>query len=361
MDEASSMKENVLFIPVANNEEDERICRKLETVLAARDLFSFIQPNDLVAFKTHFGEEKSQGFVRPVHFKMLAALARQRQAHPFLTETSTLYSGERSQAVSHIALALRHGFSFAATGMPIIMADGLTGDEEVDVPVPGKIYQKVKIASQIVKAQALVAVSHFTGHLASGFGAALKNLGMGCASRRGKLEQHSTAKPSVKKKKCTACGACAQWCPAQAITVDGESARIDKEKCIGCAECLTVCRFDAVGFNWSATYEQLQQKIVEHAWGAVRSKKGKALYINFLTRISKDCDCMGGYQKIVPDVGVLIARDPVAIDAASLDLVEEKAGRPLTALAYDIPHRVQIDYSREIGFGKPEYRLEEIR
>jgi uncharacterized Fe-S center protein len=355
------MKEKVYFIPVADNEPDEEICRKLEAALRANDLFSVIHARDMVAFKTHFGEEKTQGYVRPLHFKMMGALAKQRQAQPFLTETATLYGGMRSQAVSHIELALRHGFGFENTGMPLIMADGLTGDEELEVTIPGRIYQKVKLASMIVKAQALVVVSHFTGHVASGFGAALKNMGMGCSSRRGKLAQHSTATPSVKKKNCTACGLCVKWCPVQAITIAENVARIDKHTCIGCAECLTVCRFDAIGYNWSETYEQLQRKIVEHAWGVAATKKDKAVYINFLTRISKDCDCMGGYRKIVPDIGVLLAFDPVALDAASLDLVEKRAGKPLTALSYDIPHRIQIDYAREIGFGNADYQLVPIR
>jgi uncharacterized protein len=354
------MKENVYFIPIADKEADEEVCRKLEKTIMANDLFSVIQARDMVAFKTHFGEEKTEGFVRPLNFKMMGALVKQRQALPFLTDTATLYSGMRNQAVSHIELAQRHGFGFENTGMPLIMADGLTGDEELEVPIPGKIYRKVKLASLIVKAQALVVVSHFTGHVASGFGAALKNMGMGCASRRGKLAQHSTAKPSVTKKKCTGCGACAKWCPVQAISMAEHIAQIDKLVCIGCAECLTVCRFDAIGYNWSETYEQLQRKIVEHAWGVAESKKGKAVYINFLNRISKDCDCMGGYEKIVPDIGVLVSADPVALDAASLDLVEERAGKPLTALSYDIPHRVQIDYAREIGFGNPDYRICEI-
>jgi uncharacterized Fe-S center protein len=354
------MKEKVYFIPIVDNEPDEEICRKLEEAITANDLFSFIQARDMVAFKTHFGEEKTKGFVRPLHFKMMGALAKKRQALPFLTDTATLYGGMRNQAVSHIELAQRHGFGFENTGLPLIMADGLTGDEELEVPVPGRIYRKVKLASLIVKTQALAVVSHFTGHVASGFGAALKNMGMGCSSRRGKLAQHSTAKPSVQKKKCTACGSCAKWCPVQAITMAESVAQIDKLTCIGCAECLTVCRFDAIGFNWSATYEQLQRKIVEHAWGVAAAKKNKAIYINFLNRISKDCDCMPGYEKIVPDIGVLIAFDPVALDAASLDLVEERAGKPLTALSYDIPHRVQIDYAREIGFGNPDYQLVEI-
>jgi uncharacterized protein len=354
------MKETVFFIPVVDNESDESVCQKLEKAVKGNDWLGFIKDRDLVAIKTHFGEENTQGFVRPLNFAMLAGLIKKRNALPFLTDTATLYSGMRANAVGHIELAQRHGFGFENTQVPLIMADGLTGDEEIDVPIPGRIYQKVKIASLIVKAQSLVVVSHFTGHMVSGFGAALKNMGMGCSSRRGKLAQHSTAKPTVKKNKCTACGSCVTWCPAQAITVTGRIAEIDRKKCIGCAECLTVCRFDAIGYNWSETYEQLQRKIVEHAWGVAMAKKEKVIYINFLNRISKDCDCMGGYKKISPDIGLLIAFDPVAIDAASLDLVEQKTGQPLARLSYDIPYRVQIDYAREIGFGSPDYQLVEI-
>jgi uncharacterized Fe-S center protein len=351
------MKETVFFIPLADNEADELVCQKLEKAIKANDWLAFIKTNDLVALKTHFGEENTEGFVRPLNFAMLAKMIKKKNAQPFLTDTATLYSSPRANAVGHIELAQRHGFGFEFTHAPLIMADGLTGDEELDVAIPGRLYPMVKIASLIVKAQSLVLVSHFTGHMVSGFGAALKNMGMGCSSRRGKLAQHSTATPSVKNKKCTGCGSCVVWCPAGAITMMEHIAKIDKKKCIGCAECLTVCRFDAIGYNWSETYEQLQRKIVEHAWGVALAKKGKVVYINFLNRISKDCDCMGGYKKISPDIGVLIAFDPVAIDAASLDLVEQKTGQTLARLSYDIPYRVQIDYAREIGFGNPDYHL----
>ncbi len=353
------MKEDVFFIKVEDGEKDDWICKKLEKAIIDKGWLDFIQERDLVAIKTHFGEENTQGYVRPVNLAMLARLVKSRNAQPFLTDTATLYSGLRANAIGHIELAERHGFGYAATQTPLIMADGLSGDEEIEVAIPGRIYRRVKLAALIVKAQSLLVVSHFTGHVVSGFGAALKNMGMGCSSRRGKLAQHSTATPSVKKKKCTGCGSCPAWCPAQAITMVEHVAQIDKKKCIGCAECLTVCRFDAIGYNWSASYEQLQRKIVEHAWGVAENKKGKVIYINFLNRISKDCDCMGGYKKISPDIGVLVAFDPVAIDAASLDLVEQRIGQPLSRLAYDIPYREQIDYAGAIGFGNADYRLVE--
>lgn len=354
------MKENVYFIKMKDNEDDLALCQKLEKAIHSHHFFSFIQPKDMVAIKTHFGEKSTKGFVRPVYFQMMGKLLKEKEGIPFLTETSTLYRGLRTNAVEHLEFAYGNGFTFEKTGLPIIMADGLYGDEEMDVNIPGKRYKSVKIANLIVKAQALVLVSHFTGHIIAGFGAALKNMAMGCSSRRGKLLQHSTAQPAIITKKCTACGMCLQWCPANAISMVNEKAYIDNKKCIGCGECLAVCRFDAVRFNWSETYNNLQEKIVEHAMGVYETKKGKALYINFLNRITKDCDCMGQYEKIVADIGVLISYDPVALDSASLDLVEKNAGRPLSQMSYDIPYKVQIEYAREIGFGNPDYELVEI-
>ena len=137
-----------------------------------------------------------------------------------------------------------------------------------------------------------------------------------------------------------------------------KKAKIDSGKCIGCGECLAMCRFDAVKFDWGATYEDLQKKIVEHAMGICSLFPQKGLFVNVLTRISKDCDCMGHtFQKIVPDIGILVSRDAVALDAASLELVEERAGKSLSQLTYDIPNRFQLDYAAELGFGSREYTL----
>lgn len=351
------MPENVYLLPMTDNEDDAAVSRRLQQALQANAWLSFIAPRDLVAIKTHFGEEGTQGYVRPVHLAMLSAAVRAGGGLPFLTETQTLYAGRRRNAVEHMELAYEHGFVPEAIGAPIIMADGLLGDEEIEVPVPGELYQKVAIAAQIAKAQCLILVSHFTGHIVSGFGAALKNLGMGCASRRGKLQQHSTATPAIKRKKCTGCGECARWCPQRAIQLRENTAAIDTSLCIGCGECLAVCRFDAVGYNWSETYERVQKKITEHAMGVVATKENKGLYITFLNRISKDCDCMAGYEKIVPDIGVLISFDPVALDAAALALVEERSGKKLAKLAHEIPYHFQLQHAAKIGFGSVDYRL----
>ena len=351
------MKENVFLVPVRTPAEESSAAERLRDCISSRGLFEFIADRDLVALKTHFGEGKKTGHVRPHYLKMLGELVRERKGSPFLTETQTLYKGNRTDAVSHLNHAHAQGYGHEHTGMPIVMADGLYGDEEAEVEVPGRIYTSVKLAAQVVKASALVVVSHFTGHLAAGFGSALKNMGMGCSSRRGKMIQHSTAKPRIKSKACTLCGMCVEWCPAGAVTLQEKSALIDSSICIGCGQCLAVCRFDAVAYNWGATYEDLQKKVVEHAWGVARGKQGKMICINFLTRISKDCDCMDVYEPVAPDIGIILSRDPVAADAASLDLVEKRIGKKFSEAAYSIPYRFQIDYAREIGFGSTEYDL----
>lgn len=347
----------VYWIRLSGDDVDTATVSALDEFMRRHDLPDFVQPRDMVAVKTHFGEAGTRGFVRPPVMAVLASAVRRRQGIPFLTETSTLYRGRRSNAVDHLDLAREHGFTPEVTGMQIIMADGLLGDEEIAVPIRGSHFREVSIAAQVVKSQCLLLVSHFTGHIAAGFGGALKNLGMGCSSRRGKLIQHSTAKPGIRASKCTACGECVRWCPQDAITLVEGHAVIDDSRCIGCGECLAVCRFDAVTYNWKETYTNLQEKIVEHAMGAVAGKEHKLLCFNFLTRITRDCDCQKGYDPVSPDIGILVSTDPVALDAASLDLLEAETGKTIRELAHDIPSRAQLEHARKLGFGSLEYEL----
>jgi len=354
-----SSKVFLLECPVDNS--NQSLLDAFKENLISGEYLSFIDEKDFVAVKTHFGESKKNGHVGPEFLDVIGKLIKNRGGIPFLTETSTLYRGNRTNAIDHIMHANRQGFTIENTGMPVIMSDGLMGDEEAEIEINGKYYKSVPIASLVSKVQSLVVVSHFTGHIVSGFGGALKNIGMGLSSRRGKMIQHSTSKPKIKKKLCTACGECIRWCPSNAISyVDGK-AYINKKICIGCAECLAVCRFDAVGYNWSESYENLQKKIVEHAMGVVKTKKGKIIFINFLTKISKDCDCMGSFERISSDIGILISNDPVALDSASLDIIEERLGRKLSKAAHDIPYRVQREYSKELGFGNTDYELIKVK
>ncbi|MFQ3621727.1 MAG: DUF362 domain-containing protein, partial [Spirochaetales bacterium] len=240
----------VYFFDLPEKSTLEQRVKGTRKLLEVAGFDSILSKKDKVAVKTHVGEKKNTTHVAPQIVKVVVERIKRIGASPFLTETSTLYKGERSNAIDHLNHAYVHGFGYDKVGAPFIMADGLYGNSEVEVEIPGKIFSKVLIARDAVFSDALVVISHPTGHIGEGLGACIKNIGMGLASRKGKLRMHSTMKPAVKKEACTLCRQCIFWCPEDAIIEQEGKAFIIKEKCIGCGECLAVCRFDAVEYNW---------------------------------------------------------------------------------------------------------------
>jgi uncharacterized Fe-S center protein len=282
---------------------------------------------------------------------------------PFVTDTSTLYVGQRHDAIDHSILAAKHGFGLDGLGVPFITPDGLSGTAETAVEVNGQINKEVFIAYDIARCQSILSVAHLTGHMAAGLGATLKTVGMGCASKKGKMKQHAALKLSISDD-CTHCGVCFDYCPADAITLDDVKAHIDQDKCIGCAECMAVCRFGAVRCNWGQETEVLQKSIAEYALGALKGKENKAVFFNFLLSMTKDCDCFDNpnMPKMVGDIGIAASADPVAVDRVALDLVEKKAGLKLAELLENVKlnTRCQIEHAESIGLGSSSYRLIEI-
>jgi uncharacterized Fe-S center protein len=321
-----------------------------------------ISAGDFVAVKCHVGELHNHTYVPPAVYRVLGEKLKALQGQPFLTETSTLYRGERENAIKHFIHAQRHGFTFEATGLPFISADGLAGNTETEVAIPGELNQRVKIAREILMADALVSVAHATGHLGSGFGATLKTLGMGLASRMGKLRQHSSMHPEIRTAKCTFCKKCLTWCPEDAIVEKKGKAFIQKEKCIGCGECAAVCRFDAVTYNWGMESGLMEKHMAEHALGAIQHMRDKCLFIDVAMNMTKDCDCMGYQQsKFIPDLGVLASTDPVAVDQACMDLIRRQHGRDLAELSYPgLDGQIQLEHGEKIGLGSRTYRLREV-
>lgn len=334
----------------------------LGRAVQATGFMSTLRKKDMVAIKVHVGEDKNTTHIRPELAAQVVAMAHKAKAQPFLTDTATLYRGQRENAIRHAMLARKQGFGPEKVGAPFLPLDGLSGQHEVEVQIEGELQRSVKIAGDVLLADALVAISHVTGHIVSGVGAAIKNLGMGLASRAGKMRQHSTVAPSVIVEACQNCGKCVRWCPRDAVVTKHEVACIQPDLCIGCGQCLAVCRYGAVRFNYSSESEVLQKSMAEHAAGALKHFADKALFVNVLVDMTAECDCMSKKQKkCAPDVGVLVSRDPVAIDQAGLDLTVDEQGADLGKRHYPkLDGSIQIAHARKMGMGNSEYRLVEV-
>ena len=371
------MASNVYFIKASVDDGEKLISRKARKLFKTGNLAKCFEENDFTAIKIHIGEEGNTTYIKAPCLKALVDELLALKTKPFLTDTNALYVGRRHNAIDHASLAAEHGFSKDVLGIPFIVADGLLGTSETAVQIDGQINKEVFIASDLVRCQSMLSVAHFTGHPAACAAATLKTLGMGCASKRGKMAQHAALTLSITDD-CTLCGQCFTHCPAEAITLDDvkgtppakrparkPKARIDQDKCISCAQCLAVCRFDAVKCNWGNETETLQKSIAEHALGVLKGKKDKAAFFNFLISITEDCDCFDtpNMPKMVDDIGILASTDPVAVDKAALDLVEKKAGKEFAKLLGNeqLDSRCQIEHAQRIGLGSTTYKLIEVR
>ncbi len=357
------MSSKVYFIKASTNDGEQVISEKARKLFKAGGFAGCFKENDFTAVKVHVGEGGNNTHIPAACIKGLVDELLALKTKPFVTDTTTLYVGRRHNAIDHSILAAEHGFSLEGLGIPFIAPDGLFGTTGIPVNINGEIDKQVFIASGIVQCQSLLSVAHFTGHPAACAAGTLKTLGMGCASKKGKMKQHAALKLSISDD-CTRCGVCFEHCPADAITLDDVKAHIDQDKCIGCAECMAMCRFGAVKCNWGPECEVLQKSIAEYALGTLKGKENKAAFFNFLLSVTKDCDCFSApnMDKIVDDIGIAASTDPVALDKATLDLVENKAGRKLAELLENdkLDPRYQIEHAERIGLGSSNYELIEV-
>jgi uncharacterized Fe-S center protein len=365
------MSSPVYFASLRARDENTSTVAKVKKLFECAGFSSSIKKRDRTAIKLHFGEMGNDSYISPVFVRQVVEKVKECGALPFLTDTNTLYLGSRSNAVDHITTAILHGFDYAVVGAPVIIADGLCGKNLTRVTINGKHFKRVTIAGDIAAADSMVVMTHFKGHIVSGFGGAIKNLAMGCAPPEGKRDQHQ-AHPYTLGERCIGCGKCAAICPKSAISVIKKKSAINRSLCIGCFECMTVCPEHAIDIDWATEVPRFVERLVEYASGVVRGKKGRIGYISFLTRITPDCDCVPWSDAaIVPDIGILASRDPVAIDAASFDLVNGQTG-----FSDSLLHRHhkkgqdkfsgtweetdgyrQIRYAEELGIGSSSYKL----
>jgi uncharacterized Fe-S center protein len=347
---------------------------KLDLLIRKAGIDQIDFKDKFTAIKIHFGEPGNLSYIRANYAAKLVKFLLSKQAKPFLTDSGTLYLGERSNAIDHIRSAFENGFNPVAVPCPVIIADGLKAIDYREIPLNLKYSKTAKIGAAIAEADIIVSMNHFKGHEQAGFGGALKNIGMGSASAAGKLDLHSSSQPIVDPSSCTSCGQCVKYCASDAIHLNAKKkAEIDCEKCVGCGQCVAVCQFDAVQPVWDNSTEMMNFKIVEYVMAVLKDKPH--FHINFIMDVSPNCDCWGHNDAaIVPNIGMAASFDPVALDKASVDLVTKAGANPNTALNVHKQNEWQnvdkfklihphtdwyagLKYAEEIGLGNLKYEL----
>ena len=354
----------------------ENLQQKLTRLMNTAGMGDIDFQDKFVAIKLHFGEPGNLAFLRPNWARTVADFVKERGGKPFLTDCNTLYVGGRKNALDHMDSAMLNGFNPMTTGCQIIIADGLKGSDEVEVPVVGGEYVKnAKIGRAVMDADVFISLTHFKGHEEAGFGGCLKNIGMGCGSRAGKMEQHNAGKPHVAEKHCIGCGQCRKICAHGAPIIENGKAHIDHDKCVGCGRCIAVCPRDAVRIDWDESTTNLNCKIAEYTKAVVDGRP--CFHISLVIDVSPNCDCRSeNDMAIVPNVGMFASFDPVALDMACVDAVN--AQTPLRGSAADDEHakahvhdhfqrlhpdtnwRSCLEHGEKIGIGTREYELIKI-
>jgi len=338
--------------------DEENIKFSLVSLWKSIETQDFIKKDDFTAIKLTFGEEGTSGYIKPTWLLEFIKELKQKTENLFLIETNTLYREKRSNAVGHLHVASMHGYDIKTVGIPIIIADGLRGQNSKNVPIRGKHFENVKLAKGVCESDSIISLSHITGHCEAGFAGTIKNLGMGCAARSGKLLQHSKTLPEVTIEKCTSCGRCMKICPANAIGLKKKKAILVKERCIGCGECTVVCDSDAIAIKYDENAVNLQEKMVEYALGVKEAVNNKLCCINFLYSITKNCDCMSKNESpIVPDIGIIGGSDPVSVDKATLDIIGLDTFKKIFP---EIDPMIQINHGEKIKLGSKQYELIEV-
>jgi len=369
------MSKSKVFFTNLRTRPSVNLLKKLEILTLKAGIENIEFKKKLVAVKVHFGEPGNLAYIRPNYAAHVIKYLKSKEAVPFLTDCNTLYWGRRSNAPSHIDAAFENGFNPISTGCPVIIADGIRGTEFREIEVNLELCKSAKIGSAIADADVLITLNHFKGHELTGFGGALKNLGMGCASVGGKLFLHSGSSPQIHEKNCTGCRVCEKYCSHDAIKVGKDKiAHIDYEKCVGCGQCVAVCQYDAARVVWKSSSETACKRITEYAFAAVKDKP--SFHISFIMNVSPDCDCWDTNDyPIVPDIGIAASFDPVALDQACADLVKEAPALPGSKIlkttngtdlrgedkfshAHPDTHwQAGIEHGVKIGFGNSDYEL----
>lgn len=351
--------------------------KKLERLIVKAGIDKIDFTDKYVAVKVHFGEWGNMAFLRQQYAKIVCDHIKARGGKPFLTDCNTLYAGYRHNALDHLDAAYMNGYNPLATGVHTIIADGLRGTDERLIPVEGGEYIKeAKIGAAVAEADIIVSLTHFKGHCNAGFGGVIKNIGMGCGSKHGKMEMHTSGTPYISKSNCIGCGMCVKNCINDGVVVVNGKAEIIEDKCLGCGHCFAFCPKGAINCKWDEAKPVMNRKIAEYTKAAINGKP--AFHISFAVDVSPNCDCDGGNDiPVVPDIGIFAGFDPVAVDMACVDAVNKQQIIP-GSCAYKEGHAHSdtdvfkivhpdtdwmsaLEHGEKIGIGTRDYKLVTVK
>ena len=329
---------------------------KLKKLIRAAGIGQIDMDGKFAAIKMHFGELGNISFLRPNYAKAVADVVKELGGHPFLTDCNTLYPGSRKNALEHLYCAWENGFTPLTVGCPILIGDGLKGTDDIAVPVRGGEYiQEAKIGRAIMDADVFISLTHFKGHEMTGFGGAIKNIGMGCGSRAGKKDQHNDGKPSIDPEKCRGCRRCQQECANHGLVFDegSKKMRVDQNNCVGCGRCLGACNFDAIAFDSSAALSDLNCRMAEYTKAVVDGRP--CFHISLVVDVSPNCDChCENDVPILPNIGMFASFDPLALDQACVDACMAATPLPGSQLAKNMEKSDFVDHHDHFTMSTPE-------
>lgn len=371
-------KAQVYFTDFRTKAFGDSMPTKLKKLIKKAGIDQINMDGKFVAIKLHFGELGNISYLRPNYSRAVADVVKELGGKPFLTDCNTMYPGSRKNALEHLQCAWENGFTPLTVGCPILIGDGLKGTDDIGVPVVGGEHVKVaRIGRAVMDADVFISLTHFKGHEMTGFGGAIKNIGMGCGSRAGKTEQHSGGKASIKKKKCRGCYACFKECANDALVFDEEAKkmRVNKQNCVGCGRCLGACNFDAIAFTDFAAVQLLNKRMAEYTKAVVDGRP--CFHISLVVDVSPNCDCHGENDApILPNLGMFASFDPLALDQACVDACMRATPLPGSQLFDNLAKpdfvdrhdhftnsrpesewRTCLEHAEKIGLGSREYEL----
>lgn len=351
---------------------------KLKKLIKKAGIKQLNMEGKFVAIKLHFGELGNVSYLRPNYSRAVADVVKELGGKPFLTDCNTMYPGSRKNALEHLQCAWENGFTPLTVGCPILIGDGLKGTDDIEVPVVGGEYVKAaKIGRAIMDADVFISLSHFKGHEMTGFGGAIKNIGMGCGSRAGKTEQHCSGKAAIDEAKCRGCMLCLKQCANDGLRFDAQAKkmRVNEENCVGCGRCLGACNFDAIAFANFAANELLNRRMAEYTKAVIDGRP--CFHIALVVDVSPNCDCHGENDvPILPNLGMFASFDPLALDQACVDACLKSNPLPGSQLFLNmaksdfVDHldhfinstpesewRTCLEHAEKIGVGTREYKL----